>query len=144
MSRLAEAIGRMCEREERLARAFAVVAERHAAEPDVFHLCSLFGEQARDDMTLLRPFLDDDGKADGPGPQEDRAPGESLLNDLTRLFVLTQECWVDATVVRQAALAKRDQKLLAAVDPCLEDTAAQAKWLTTRIKTTAPQWLTVE
>jgi hypothetical protein len=131
------------EHENRLAQAFTAAAERHAAEPDVFHLCGLFGEQSQEHMSRLRPFADD-AIADGPGPQEDGEADGSLLDDLTRLFVLTQECWVDATAVRQAALAKRDEKLLAVVDACLEETAAQAKWLTTRIKTTAPQWLTVE
>jgi hypothetical protein len=48
-----------------------------------------------------------------------------------------------ATAVRQAALAKRGRELLDTVSSCLDETAAQAKWLKTRIKTTAPQALTV-
>jgi hypothetical protein len=44
--------------------------------------------------------------------------------------------------VRQAALAKRDRELLDAVEASLAETAAQAKWERTRIKTTAPQALT--
>jgi hypothetical protein len=58
--------------------------------------------------------------------------------------VRVQEAWIHATVVRQAALAKRDREALAAADAWLEEAARQAKWLKTRIKTTAPQALAVE
>jgi hypothetical protein len=75
---------------------------------------------------------------------EDGDEGARLLSDLTHLYVLAQACWIDGTVVRQAALAARDEELLAAVDGCLEETSAQVKWLRTRIKAVAPQVLTVE
>jgi len=76
--------------------------------------------------------------------KESGAAGVLLLADLSRLFVMAQECWLDATVVRQGALAKRDQELAETAAGHLEETAAQAKWLKTRIKTTAPQVLAVE
>jgi ferredoxin-nitrate reductase len=78
-----------------------------------------------------------------PAPVETE-PGPRLLADLSRLFVLAQECWIDGTVVRQAALAKRDKELISTISTCLEETSTQVKWLQTRIKTTAPQALTIE
>jgi hypothetical protein len=47
-------------------------------------------------------------------------------------------------MVRQAALAKRDEGLITAISACHEDTATQVKWLETRIKTATPQALTVD
>jgi hypothetical protein len=145
MSRLGEAVRRSRALEERLAAAYGTTAERHAAEPDVFHLCTMFGEQAGEHAARLGPFAERHGAGDGraPAPASDGSDG-SLLGDLTRLFVLAQECWIDATIVRQAALAARDAELLDVVTASLEETEAQTKWLKSRVKTTAPQWLTVE
>lgn len=71
------------------------------------------------------------------------AEGASLLSDLTDLYVFVQRCWIEATILHQAALAARDAGLLDAATACLDDTSAQAKWLNSRIKTAA-QTLTVE
>jgi hypothetical protein len=140
MSRLGDAARRTSERERLLATAYASVAERHSDEPDVFHLCNRFGEQSDERAAQMLRLAD--GGGDAPAPRFE--PSGVLLDDLDSLFVLTQECWIGATIVHQAAMAGRDEELLSAADACLEESAGQAKWLKTRIKTTAPQWLTVE
>jgi hypothetical protein len=142
MSRLGRAVERACEREGDLAAAYAAVSERHADEPDVFHLSGMFAGNAEELASKLRPLAERDG--DDRGGAEAFEPAESLLSDLSRLFVLAQECWIDATILRQGALAERDEELLEVADDCLQATAGQTKWLRTKIKTTAPQWLTVE
>jgi hypothetical protein len=146
MTKLAEAIRRAHDLELELAAAFAAVADRHPDEPDVFHLGHTFAKEATRHASRLRPFCETGKGAaaraasngSGPGP----SAGSSLLDDLCDLFVLTQRCWIEETAVRQAALAKRDRELLDAVEASLAETAAQAKWERTRIKTTAPQALT--
>ena len=151
MSRLGSAIRRAHDAESELAKAFAGVAERHVDEPDVFHLCTTLGEQSKEQAARLLPFAERyDGANGGPAataarPAPDEAePGTRLLADLSHLFVLAQECWIDATIVRQAALAKRDEELISTISSCVDGTVAQVKWLQTRIKTTAPQALTIE
>lgn len=142
MSRLGQAVGRACEREGDLASAYAAVSERHPDEPDVFHLCGMFAGKAEELASRLRPLAE--RERNGRNSVESFEPDESLLGDLSRLFVLAQECWIDATILRQGALAERDEELLEVAEDCLQETAGQAKWLKTKIKTTAPQWLTVE
>lgn len=142
MSRLSQTVGRARDRETELASAYEAVAERHGEEPDVFHLCGAFAEQADELAARLRALAvyEGDGQAGNP-PFE---PDGALLGDLSRLFVLAQECWIDATILRQGALAKRDERLLQVAGSCLEETSGQIDWLKTKIKTTAPQWLGVE
>jgi hypothetical protein len=151
MTRLGHAIRRAQKVELELADAFTAVAKRHEADPDVFHLCEMLGEQARTHAERFQPFARrygdvpaDRGVGSRNGEDEPQTAGLSLLCDLTGLYVLAEEAWIKATVVRQAALAKRDRELLDVVTDCLQETAGQAKWLKTRIKTTAPQALTVE
>ena len=59
-----------------------------------------------------------------------------LQDDLDRAVLLLLK--LNATVIRQAALGAGDREALAAADACLEQTARQAKWLKTRIKTHGP------
>ena len=152
MTHLGQAIRKAHDLELELAGELAAVAERHAADPDVFHLCGMFGGLARDQATRLGALADQYGSPATDGTRstagetacDAREAGLRLLSDLTHLYVLTQECWIGLTALRQAALAKRDQELVETVSACLDETAAQAKWLKTRVKTTAPQALTVD
>jgi len=157
MTLLGDAIRQLHEAELRLALEFGRVAERHAGDPDVFHLCQMLAEQCRSQAERLQPLAERSGSSDPSGapadsvtaarsePMDSRSdqPGLVLLSDLNLLYLLAQECWIDATIVRQAAQAKRDRELLETVDSCLEKTTVQSKWLKTRIKATAPQALTV-
>jgi hypothetical protein len=148
MSKLGEAIGRVRATEVELAGAFATVAERHVADPDVFHLCTLFAEESQEQADLLAPHAERYGDGEMRRPNElepeGKDEGTRLLSDLSRLLVLAQRCGNEATIVRQAALANRDQQLLTTISACHAETAAQVKWLQTRIRVTAPQALTVD
>ena len=147
MSKLGDAIGRVRSTEQKLAGAFGSVAERHVADADVFHLCTLFAEQAAEHAEQLAPHAERYGGAAAPqtnGGRPESGDGGTLLLDLSHLFVLAQRCGIEATMVRQAALAKRDEGLLTTISACHDETATQVKWLETRIKTAAPQALTVD
>ena len=149
MSRLGDAVQLSYDLETRLGRAFGELAERHAADADVFHICSMFAEQCSSQAARLRPHAERlSGTEASTGPtiagRVDRdEQGTDLLANLTGAFLLAQECWITATVVRQAALAARDEELLPVISSCLDETSTQLRWLETRIKTTAPQALTM-
>jgi hypothetical protein len=147
VSVLGKEIARQHTLELELAGELADAADRHAAEPDVFHLCRTLAQQARRHADRLAPLAERHGaRLDEPNgrPTKSREDAGELLQDLMRLWVLAQECWIEAAALKQAALAMQDGELLEAVSACLDETAAQAKWLKTRIKTSAPQALTVE
>jgi anaerobic selenocysteine-containing dehydrogenase len=66
-----------------------------------------------------------------------------LLRDLQDLYVMAQFCDITWTMIGQAALGARDRELLEVVETCEGQTAAQIKWLKTRMKQAAPQVLLV-
>ncbi|HXV57539.1 MAG TPA: hypothetical protein VD704_06695 [Gaiellaceae bacterium] len=134
---LEQAVGRLRAGELSLAEAFRQVAERRAADPDVFHLCRQLGAEARARAERLAPFAEP-AAGEGPPPA-----GESLLADLRALFLLAQRSFVDGTIVLRAAQAAREAELLEAATAGLGGTQTALKWLRTRISTAAPQELTV-
>jgi hypothetical protein len=136
MSRFGRALERTTELESGLASEFARVAQRHDQEPDVLHLCVLMAEESGTQANRLRELSERSG-IEGEDPPR-------LVDDLVTLYVYVQEAWIQAIVVRQAAMAARDREALKLADACVEQAAGQARWLKTRIKTTAPQALTVE
>jgi hypothetical protein len=137
-----------------LAAGLRAAAERHPNEHDVFHLARTLAEQCDTHAEALRPHLERYGER--PGSAEvlalenglepaahGTAPELALLHDLQRLYLLAEEVLIDATMVKQAAMATRDAELLAAVTASMSETEVQVKWLKTKIKTAAPQALTI-
>ena len=74
---------------------------------------------------------------------EGRTGPVGLLRDLQDLHLLASLVDVTGTVLRQAALALRDEELLALLEDHRAETAIQEAWLLTRIKQAAPQALLV-
>jgi hypothetical protein len=66
-----------------------------------------------------------------------------LLVDLQELAVLASESHLTLTVVRQAALALRDQHFLDVCDHLKEQTERQQAWLLTHVKHRAAHTLVV-
>jgi hypothetical protein len=146
-----------------LADEFRKAGQRHAADHDVFHLCHTLAEQCDEHAAKLVPHgarysqrLDEPrepsaldsvlgavrrtaSEAAGRVP----ASGKLLLDDLRRLYLMAQEALIDWTIVMQGAKAARDAELLETVGTCMAETEVQGKWLKTRLKTAAPQVLTV-
>lgn len=136
VTRFGHAIRRAEDVEIQLAAAYRRIAKEHEDEPDVVHLCSLFADEAETQANRLAALAGDHGDSGGEPL--------AFLDDLLALYLDVQKAWIHATILRQSALAKRDPQTLAAADSFLLEAGRQAKWLTTRIKTTAPQALTVE
>jgi hypothetical protein len=147
--------------ETELAEDYGRVAERHAAEHDVHHLCRSLAKQCESHAERLRPavarYADDPGDAESGRGLTDvldllrrraselvgRQPpaGLLLLRDLRELFLSAEGCSITWVMVGQAAQAARDDELLELVRACHEETELQVKWLVTRIKEAAPQAL---
>lgn len=163
---LDHAIGTLLDAEAALAKRLLAVGERHAAEPDVYHLGHTLARQAADHVTRLTPFTEryrarsrrpaTRGAGDAPGLLKavrhkgaqligrTETPGLLLLRDLRETYLLAQEVEIAWVILQQAALAVRDRDLLDVVGGCHEEAETCGKWLRTRIKETAPQILTAD
>ena len=139
------------------------LGERHAAEHDLYHLGHTLAKQCEQHAQQLRPFAERYAAPREHEPHDGHAwsdtlerirhklseliarqpTGILLLNDLRHVFLTAQDAGVLWVMVAQAAQAIRDPELLQLCTACHTDTQAQMHWLLTRIKTAAPQALTV-
>jgi len=148
---LAHYLGLLHKAQTDLAAAFREVADAHAEEVDVFHLCGKLAAECEAHAEKLGPFAERYGE-DAPD-EPDRLHGElfsgsrsgglGLLRDLHDLYVMASFCDIAWTLVGQAAQGARDTDLLEVVQGCEGETATQLKWLKTRMKQAAPQALVV-
>jgi len=137
--------------EQVLAQSFRQTAEGHGDEPDVYELCHTLAKQCDEHERRLEPIIDrygerPDGEPDrfhAEAMSESRSGPVGLLRDLQDLFVLVSLVHSTWTITRQAALALRDEELLALIDDCDGQTEVQHAWLSTRMKQAAPQALLV-
>ena len=148
---LAHYLGLLHKAQVDLAAAFREVAEGHAAEADVFHICNRLAEECDGHAEQLKPFADRYGE-DAPAEpdrlhseifQGSREGGLGLLRDLQDVYLMAAECDITWTLVGQAAQGARDNELLDVVNACEGETATQMQWLKTRLKQAAPQALVV-
>ncbi len=119
------------------------LAERHAAEADVYHVGLGLAVRCND---AARAF--GDGKPATPEPPPGHAPGEddpaaglALLGDLRKLAVQAHGAQIDMLIVQQGAMAARDREMVMAAKAATAEIGRVDKWLQTRIKETAPQAL---
>jgi rubrerythrin len=148
---LANYLGLLHHAEDNLARAFREIAEHHAAEPDVYHVCNLLAAQSQEHTERLEKFVKRYGEEPSDEPdrlhsdlfESTRTGGIGLLRDLQDLYLMASECDITWTMIGQAAQALRDTDLVEVVQDCEQQTATQLKWLRTRMKQAAPQALVV-
>ena len=139
------------EAEDKLARRLLILGERHKADHDVFHLTRTLGRLAASHADEL---LGRDGDTpDHGGPLHalrekaseltgSREPaGALLLRDLTELYLTAEEASIRLVIAAQGAQATRDAELLGRITRIHTETLRTVKWLTTRIKQTAPSVL---
>ena len=142
------------------ARQLRAVAERHAAEHDLYHMGHTLARQCAEHLERLASFADRYGAsgrggevAESPGLLEtvrrksgellgrSEASGLLLLKDLRSLYVAAQEVEINWVILIQGAKAVRDGDLLEAASSCHQEAEARGKWLRTRIKDASPQVL---
>jgi hypothetical protein len=148
---LAHYLGLLHRAQANLAEAFRQVAEAHAEEPDIHHLCHRLARQCDRHAEKLGPFArryreeapDEPDRLHSELFGGTRTGGIGLLRDLQDLYLMAAECDICWTVVGQAARGARDKDLQQVVQGCEGETAIQLKWLRTRMKQAAPQALVV-
>jgi hypothetical protein len=152
MPHLSTYVGLADHSEETLADSFRTIAEGHAHVADVFHTCRMLAGWCDDHRERLAPVVERYGEQDdvdeperlhAAGLAEPREGEIGLLRDLQDLHVLAtlvQTTWV---VIAQGAQGLRDEELLGVAQHCRSETERQLSWLTTRMKTAAPQALIV-
>jgi hypothetical protein len=140
--RIGRLLAHLCELEARLAAELRAAAERHHDDHDVFHQCQTFALAVDRRAASLEQLADRyGGEAEWTSAV---APGSGdLLEDLRALYLRTDESAITWTMAVQAAMARRDEDLLALATSCQHEAEAHSKWFTTRIKTGAPQTLVV-
>ena len=144
-----------------LAHEYRVVAERQAAEQDVYYMCHTLAQQADEHAEHIRRIAERfDKDLSEPADRLENvmaglrhktsellgrrpATGLLLLRDLRQLFLMAQEANVHWIALGQVAQAVRDHDLLDEVSELHKQTLTQIKWLKTRIKDDAPQVLAV-
>lgn len=125
--------------ETRLGAELRATAERQRGEHDVYHQCQNFALAADKRARKLQGITD--GQTEWTTSL--REGGGDLLEELRTLYLRTQEVAITWTMAAQGAKALRDSDLLELATDCQSESETQAKWFTTRIKTGAPQSLTV-
>ena len=81
----------------------------------------------------------EDVRSSSPGGDEPSVAGPALLLDLRQVSVETHGVGVDWTIVRQWAMASRDEELLHLAAAGLDEVSRVGAWIKTRIKEAAPQ-----
>jgi erythromycin esterase-like protein len=154
-------LGQLHDAETDLAAEFREVAQRQAAEHDVFYLCGTLAQQCDEHAREVRSFAqkfdhdidepDDEGRIAnvlsglrrktselvGRRPES----GLLLLRDLRQLYLMAEEVNVHWVAVGQVAQAVRDHDLLDQVSLLQKQTLTQVKWLQTRLREATPQVL---
>lgn len=141
--------------ERRLAESFRAVADGHAAEVDIFHMCHTLAGWSDTHRDQLAPIITRYGEEQSPQVREPerlhpdglvgvREGQIGLLRDLQDLHVLASLVQTTWTVLAQGAQGLRDHELLAVATTANAETSRQLSWLTTRLKAAAPQALIVD
>lgn len=137
--------------ERTLAQSFRQLADGHGDEPDVYHLCHTLAQQCDEHERRLAPIVQRYGEQPDDEPErfhaeamtQSRSGPLGLLRDLQDMHTLVAFVDTTWTVVKQAALALRDEELLEVTKQCESQTKLQQDWLSTRLKQAAPQALLV-
>jgi hypothetical protein len=148
---LAHYLGLLHRAQDALAGAFREVGAAHSDEADIAQLCRQQAQHCDERAAALQPFAERYAE-DAPDEPERlhselfsgaRTGGLGLLRDLQDLYLMTAECDICWTLVRQAAQGLRDTDLVDVVDEAAAATSIQQAWLRTRMKQAAPQALVV-
>ena len=145
-------LGFLQDAEREIAAAFESVAAAHEDEPDIVSTCRKLAATSRMHEEDIERFIASYGEKSDyeasrvkkslfEGP---RSGGLGLVHDLHDLFLLTTEAHVGWMILKQAAVALRDEAFIAACTKMGGETGGQRSWLETRMKQAVPQALLVD
>lgn len=137
--------------EENLSKGLKKVIAQHVFETDVVEMCERFSHWSEQHLTAIDEFIkrrERDDKTEGPDLFAElfgnmRMGPFGLLRDLHALSLLIHEahtCW---TILNQGAMALRDLELEQFCKEAGVRLNKESMWVTTRIKSAAPQILVV-
>jgi len=159
--RLGRALAQLHRSETDLADAYRRVADRHAAEHDVYHMCHLLARQCHAHADRQQPFLERyrSSRRDLDAPElwesvmgtvrrtgaelagRSELRGVLLLRDLRRLYLMTGEVEINWWMVRQGVMAARDTELTELFEACHPESVTQLNWIKTKVKEASAQVL---
>jgi hypothetical protein len=137
--KIGQLLAHLQELEAGLAAELRAAAERHRDDHDVYHQCNTFAVTAEKRVERLEPLSQ---RYSGQAEWTTAFSGDGstdLLEELRLLYLRVHESSITWVMASQAAKAARDHELLALATDCQSETAVQAKWFMTRIKTGTPQ-----
>ncbi|GEO08686.1 molybdopterin oxidoreductase [Segetibacter aerophilus] len=137
--------------EEDLVKAFKLVANAHGDEVDVYQTCMLLSSWSQKLADEIEVFAKKYKEERDEEPdrltqtllKKTRKGGMALLRDLHDLYLIVSEVEVCCTILKQGATGLRDKELVASCEEVERQTKRQLSWLTTRMKSAAPQTLIV-
>ncbi|HEX5028574.1 MAG TPA: hypothetical protein VFV56_07140 [Gaiellaceae bacterium] len=156
------ALEQVQEAERGLFEELVTIAERHAAESDVYHVAKTLAARCALQLELLRPHATRYNAADASIEEpSDQAPdvlervrrlaseligqhevaGMLLLDDLRGLYLTAHRAELAWIVLQQGAKAAGDAELLAATTKGCEEAERRWKWVRTKVKDASPQLL---
>jgi hypothetical protein len=163
MNKLALLLAQLHEAETGLAAEYRAVADRHAAEHDIYYLGHTLATQCDEHAETVRTIGQSFGKDLSPPTWPEalhnvmaivrrkssevtgRRPeaGLLLLRDLRQLYLMAEEANIHWLALGLVAEALPDENLLGQVSVLHNQTLTQIKWLKTRIRESCPQILLV-
>jgi hypothetical protein len=134
-----------------LGESLRTLGDGHADEPDVYEATLILAQQSDEHVRRLQAAVDRYGEQPDDEPDrlhavalpEPRTGPLGLLRDLQDVHLVATLVDSTYTLVKQAALALRDEELLSAISSCEGETGVQLDWLAMRMKQAAPQALLV-
>ena len=153
MAHLDTYVGLVHHSERILAEGFRTVGQGHAAEVDVFHMCGTLARWSEEHVEALRPVVERYGERDSGDDvdEPDRLLADSLgsaregsvglLRDLQDLFMLASFVQTTWTALLQGGQGARDHELIDLAARASGETSRQLAWITTRLKSAAPEAL---
>jgi hypothetical protein len=159
MNKVGQLLEALHDAETDLAHHYRIVAERQAAEQDIYYMCHTLAEQCDRHAEEVRRIAE--GFEKSLSEPHDRIAnvmaglrhktsellgrrpesGLVMLRDLRQLYLMAEEANIHWLGLGQVAQAVRDHRLLDEVSALHKETLTQIKWLKTRIKESAPQVL---
>ena len=160
MSKIKSVVRELHRSETALARALLAAADRHRADPEVFHVARDIARWSQDHARQLAGAGKELGLRLDPKPRvepqpvlarfAERAaaalrrrpePGLALLADLRRLHLRAAGVSLDWELLAQVAQGAKRRELLELAQRCHPETLRQMRWANAQLKVNAPQVL---
>jgi hypothetical protein len=156
---MAQALQDTIEAEASLIHELRRAGDRHVVDHDVVSTCQYLAERTKVRLAALEKALDRyGGTSDPSSPGWDAllsAPRKAvakarvgdpdaavgLVEDLRSLYLRAQEVFLDWSLLKQGAMALRDEALLGATKENIPEVERVSRWAKTRVKLAAPQVL---